>query len=131
MANGINDEELFRHLWKLYVSTIDGRQKHGDLELLAEAAERMVWPGAPELGRTMGATLRELAAKGKTGAGTLSKHHRNVRDREIVGLARIHKQAGLTALKSYKRLAEIYVTLTPDGVRKIVERATEDKESDK
>ena len=129
MADGINDEELFRHLWRVYQNTIDGRQKFGDVTVLAEAAERMNWPGAPEIGSAIAVILRDVVAKEKT--GTASKHYRNVRHREIAGLARIHHQAGLTAAESHKRLEEIYGTMTPDNVRKIVERASEEKEADK
>lgn len=129
MADGINDEELFRHLWRVYQNTVDGRQKYGDVTVLAEAAERMNWPGAPEMGAAIAAILRNLVAKEKT--GTASKHYRNVRHREIAGLARIHRQAGLTAAESHKRLEEIYGTMTPDGVRKIVERASEDNDTDR
>ena len=128
MANKLADAELFRHIWKLYQSTIDGRQKHGDLELLAEAAERMVWPGAPEIGPAIAAILRDLRAKNKS--TWASKHYRNVRDKEIARLAQDHLREGITATESQRRWAEIY-KMTPDGVRKVIERTREDKDAEK
>ena len=117
-------EALFRHIWKSYQETIDGRQKHGDVNLLAEAAERMTWPGAPEIGLTIAQILRDQVVGNKVGAS--SKHYRNVREREIEGLARMHESQGMTAGESHDRIAGIY-GMTVDAVRKVLERRTVDK----
>ena len=129
MNDRISEDALFRHIWQTYQATVDGRQKYGDVTLLAEAADRMNWPGAPQIGTAIASILRDFVAKEKTGKA--SKHYRNVRDREIAALARIHLQAGMTSAESQKRLAEFYDNITPDAVRKIVERASEDKHADK
>ena len=128
MADGINDEELFRHLWRVYQNTIDGRQKYGDVTVLAEAAERMNWPGAPEIGAAIAAVLRDAVVKDKTGKA--SKHYRNVRDKEIAGLAQIDLRKGITATETERHLAEIY-DITTDAVRQIIKRAREEKDADK
>lgn len=120
----MTDENLFRHLWAAYQATIDGRQTNGDVELLAEAAERMEWPGAPEMGRTIAKILRTKVVKGKTGAA--SNFYRVVRDREIVKLAQIHEDQGMTQKDSFECLAKYY-KITVDAVRQQVERKDLDK----
>ena len=120
----MRDADLFHHLWKTYQATLDGRQKYGDVNLLAEAAERMTWPGAPEIGPTIAQILRDQIIKNKVGAA--SKHYRNVREREIEGLASIHFSQGLTAKESHERIAKIY-HMTSDAVRKILDRNAADK----
>lgn len=115
----MTDEDLLRHLWTAYQSTIDARQTNGDVELLAEAAERMEWPGAPEMGRTIARVLRANVVKDKTGKA--SKFYRVVRDREIVKLAKIHAEQGMTQKDSYECLAKYY-RITVDAVRQQVDR---------
>lgn len=110
---------LFRHLWQSYEKTKDGRQKLGDLSLLAEAAERVPWPEAPELGREIAAILRKIDEKTKT-----SKHERNVRDADICRLFEMHTNAGLPVIKSYECIANFF-RMTTDGVRKVVEQEIE------
>ena len=115
----MTDEDLFRHLWRSYQSTIDGRQKYGDVELLAEAADRMEWPGAPEMGRTIARVLRAKVVKDKIGEA--SNFHRVARDREILKLAQIHADQGMTQKDSYECIAKYYKT-TVDAVRQKVDR---------
>ncbi len=110
---------LLRHLWQSYEKTKDGRQKHGDLSLLAQAAERVPWPEAPELGREIAAILRQLDEKTKT-----SKHERNVRDAEICKLFEMQVNAGLPVSKSHERIADIF-GMTTDSVRKSMDREIE------
>lgn len=124
MINGLPEAYLFHHLWISYQATIDKRQKYGDVTLLAEAAERMTWPGAPEIGPAIAEILRDQIIKNKVGAA--SKHHRNVRQREIEALASLHLSQGMTAKDSHERIAEIY-NMTSDAVRKSLERKTADK----
>ena len=113
----MTDEGLFRHLWTSYQSTIDGRQTYGDVELLAEAAERMEWPGAPEMGRTIARVLRAKVVKDKIGKA--SKHYKSVRDRQIFDLAQIHIEQGMTQVASYERIALIF-EIEADPVAKVV-----------
>ena len=113
----MTDEGLFRHLWTSYQSTIDGRQTYGDVELLAEAAERMEWPGAPEMGRTIARVLRAKVVKDKIGKA--SKHYKSVRDRQIFDLAQIHIEQGMTKVASYERIALIF-EIEADAVAKVV-----------
>lgn len=113
----MTDEGLFRHLWTSYQSTIDGRQTYGDVELLAEAAERMEWPGAPEMGRTIARVLRAKVVKDKIGKA--SKHYKSVRDRQIFDLAQIHIEQGMTQVASYERIALIF-EIEADAVAKVV-----------
>ena len=115
---------LQRHLWKSYQSTIDGRQHYGDVNLLAEAAERADWPGAPEMGAEIARLLR-LAYVGEK-EGRASKHYRVVRDREIAALAKIHADWNLTQKESFERIAAIY-EITEDAVRKVVKRERTDR----
>jgi hypothetical protein len=118
------DEALFRHLWESYQATIDGRQKYGDVELLAQAAERIAWPGAPEFGSTIATVLREKIVEDKSGLN--SKHFKLTRDREIIGLAAIHREQGLPANESRRRIAEMF-RMEVEAVRKVLERAASDK----
>lgn len=120
----MTDEALFRHLWQSYQATIDGRQKYGDVELLAEAAERMTWPGAPEIGATIARILRIRVVKKKTGLN--SKHFRRTRDKEIIGLAAIHRDQGLQDKDSHLRIAEIF-RMEVDAVRKVLEGEASEK----
>jgi hypothetical protein len=120
----MTDEELFRHLWTSYLSTIDGRQTNGDIELLAEAAERMEWPGAPEMGSTIASLLRKKIVKAKTGQA--SNFNRVVRDREILKLAQIHADQGMTQKDSHECIAKYY-KMTVDAVRQQVDRKDLDK----
>ena len=120
----MTQEALFRHLWTSYESTINKRQKNGDVELLAEAAERMEWPGAPEMGKTIASLLRSQIIKNKTGQA--SQHHKVVRDREILTLARIHAEDRMAQTDSYETIAEIY-NMTVDAVSKQVRRKDLDK----
>lgn len=120
----MTDDALFRHLWKSYQATIDGRQKYGDVELLAQAAERMSWPGAPEIGSTIAKVLRDKVVKDKTDLN--SKHFKLTRDREIVDLAAIHREQGWSAGDSNRRIAEIF-RMEVDTVRKIVELKNPEK----
>ena len=120
----MTEEELFRHLWTSYQSTIDGRQKYGDVELLAQAAERMEWSGAPEMGSTIAKVLRAKVVKDKIGEA--SNFYRVVRDREILKLAQIHADQGMTQKDSYECIAKYYKT-TFDAVRQQVDRKDLDK----
>jgi hypothetical protein len=115
----MTDEDLYRHLWSSYQSTINGRQANGDVALLAEAAERMEWPGAPEMGLTIARVLRAKVVKGKTGRA--ANFARVVRDREIVKLAQIHAEQGMTQKDSYECIARYY-KMTVDAVRQQVAR---------
>jgi len=121
---GLPEADFFRHLWDCYQATIDKRQKYGDVTLLAEAAERMTWPSAPQIGPAIAEILRDQIIKNKVGAA--SKHYRNVRAREIEGLASVHLSQGMTANASHERIAAIF-NMTPDAVRKSLERKTADK----
>jgi hypothetical protein len=120
----MTDEELFRHLWKSYLSTIDGRQTNGDIELLAQAAERMEWPGAPEMGSTIARLLRKNIVKAKTGQA--SNFHRVVRDREILKLAQIHADQGMTQKDSHECIAGYY-NMSVDAVGQTIDRKDLDK----
>lgn len=108
---------LFRHLWQSYEKTKDGRQKYGDLSLLAEAADRMPWPEAPELGHEIAAILRHLDQKTKT-----NKHERNIRNRDICRLFEMQVKSGMSVSKSHECIADIF-GMTIDNVRKVVDRA--------
>lgn len=108
---------LLRHLWSTYQATIDGRTKRGDVEVLAEAAARNDWAGVDEIGDT----IAELLIAGYRAEQKESPKWRMVRDREIVGLAKIHEEQGLTRTASFERIAHIY-GMTPDAVTKVVKR---------
>lgn len=118
------DKGIFRHLWKSYWTTLDGRQIHGDVELLAEAAERIDWPDAPEIGTEISRLLRLAYVGDKEGAA--SKHYRVVRNRHIAGLAKTHATQNLTQKESFERIADIF-GMTVDAVRKVIERERMDK----
>jgi hypothetical protein len=120
----MTDEELFRHLWTSYLSTIDGRQTNGDIELLAEAAERMEWPGAPEMGSTIASVLRAQVVKDKTGKA--SKHYKLVRDRQIFDLAQIHADQGMTQKDSHECIAVIF-KIEPGAVTKAVTKIKKER----
>lgn len=107
---------LFKHLWQSYKKSIDGRQKNGDLSILAEAAERVPWPEAPELGREIAAILRQLDWETKTG-----KHDRNVRDNDVYRLVEMQVNAGMPVTKSRKCVADIF-GMTIDNVREVVNK---------
>lgn len=117
-------DQLHRHLWQSYQSTIDGRQTYGDVNLLAEAVERVDWPGAPEMGAEIARLLR-LAYVGEK-EGRASKHYRAVRNREIAALAKIHADGDLTQKESFERIAKIY-KISEDAVRAVVRRELSDK----
>lgn len=119
----MTNESLFRHLWLSYEATIDGKQTYGDVGLLAEAAERMEWPGAPEMGRTIATVLRKQVIKDKNDIA--SKHHKVVRNSEILKLARLHADAKMTQTESHELIAG-YFNMTPDAVRKTIEREGSD-----
>ena len=139
------DKGIFRHLWKSYLTTIDGRQKYGDVELLAEAAERMVWPGAPEMGAAIAKVLRDKVVGDKKGSS--AKHFHTVRDRELFRLSLLlegqegpfdlEREGGTQQYTSkYKYIADMYTSshvdhvppgerkthLDHDAVRKVVQR---------
>lgn len=112
-------DELQRHLWASYKATIDERQKYGDVNLLAEAAERNDWSGAPEMGEEIARLLRHAYVGEKKDRA--SKHYLVVRNREIVGLAKIHAAENLSQKESFERIAKIY-GMSIDAIRKVVER---------
>ncbi len=120
----MTDEGLFRHLWTSYQSTIDGRQTYGDVELLAEAAERMKWPGAPEMGSTIARVLRAKVVKDKIGKA--SKHYKSVRDRQIFDMAQILIDQGMTQTESYERIALIF-EIEADAVAKVVTKIKKER----
>lgn len=119
-----DDMRLFRHLWNEYSRTMDGRANAGDVNILAEAVERIDWRGTPEIGAEIARLLRLAYVGDKDGLA--SKHYRVVRNGEIVGLAKIHATQKLTQKDSFERIADVY-GMTVDAVRKVVERERMDK----
>ena len=120
----MTDENLFRHLWMSYQATIDGRQTNGDVELLAEAAERMEWPGAPEMGSTIARVLRAKVVEDKIGEA--SKHYKLVRDRQIFDLAQIYADRGMTQIESHQRIALLF-KIESDAVTKVVTKIKKER----
>lgn len=84
----------------------------------------MNWPGAPEMGSTIAKVLRAKVVKDKR--ATSSKHFKITRDREILGLAQIHADEGMTQIESHNIIAK-YFGMTADAVRKTVTRKRLDK----
>lgn len=111
-------EALFRHLWQQYQASIDRRARRGDVDLLAEAAERHEWPGAPGMGARVAELLRAAYCKRTEGEAPAD---RMTRDREIVGLADIHRQDGISARAAAERIAAIY-GMEAEAVRKVIAR---------
>lgn len=116
--------ELFPYLWARYLETKDGRSRSGDVDLLAEAVERIEWPGTPEMGPEIARLLRQAYVGDKTGEGGAA--YRTIRNQEIVGLAEIHRGMGRSERESADRIADIF-GMTPDAVRKVIQRKRGDK----
>ncbi|WP_050524826.1 hypothetical protein [Pseudorhodobacter wandonensis] len=110
--------ELLDFLWRSYAKTFDGRTKNGDVELLAEAAERHEWPGAPKIGPAIAALLRAAYCEKLKGP---SPSERLLRDQEILSLMEDFAARGWTSGKLENELAEVY-GMDPEAVRKIVKR---------
>lgn len=101
---------LLSFIWRSYTHTIDNRSKAGDVEMLAEAAERNDWAGSPEIGVAIAALLRKAycnEVKSPPGDSVL-------RDREIVELAE-------TLGASHATIADIY-GIDPRAVSKVIQR---------
>jgi hypothetical protein len=114
---GVPLDQFFRHLWWFYQETQDDRARHGDVDLLAEAAERHTWPGAPEIGPAIAQLLRAAYCdhEGESPA------ERWIRDKDICALAEIHSAQGLSKRASAERIADM-AGMSPDAVRKIIAR---------
>lgn len=114
-----------RQFWNQYAATLDNRAAAGDVTILIEALERIVeFPDAPEMAEEITRLLKEAYVKGKIDKSR--KHYSVVRKNEILGLAKLHADAKMTQTDSYELIAG-YFNMTPDAVRKTVERECSDK----
>ena len=118
----VNEHEIFAHIWSSYQKTIDNKQIHGDVELLAEAADRIVFPGAPDLGPKIACILRTCVVKDKVGEN--SKHYKVVREREIMARIDLMLGRGVEKGRCYEEIASIY-KMTPGAVRMLYDRRNE------